>query len=147
MAEGKTIDDLKVGNRAQFSKRITEADIDSFGRATGDLNPVHFDEAYARETVFKGRIAHGILSLGLISAVFGNILPGPGTIYLSQEVRFLAPVRIGDTLTAQVEVLEVVPEKNRVKFKTVCINQNGQEVVTGVAWVMPPQEQEQKRLV
>ena len=139
MAQGKMIHELKLGDTAQFSKRITEAEIESFGKATGDFNPVHFDEAYAAETLFKGRIAHGILSLGLISAVFGNIFPGPGTIYLSQEIKFIAPVRIGDTLTAKVEVLEVITEKNRVKFKTVCTNQDGQEVVNGVAWVMPPQ--------
>jgi 3-hydroxybutyryl-CoA dehydratase len=138
MAEGKTIDEIKVGDTAQFSKVVTETDLEHFARATGDFNPVHFDQAYAEKTPFKGRIAHGVLSIGFISAVFGNILPGPGTIYLTQEVKFLAPVRIGDTVTAKVEVIELIPEKNRAKFKTTCSNQNGQEVVTGTAWVMLP---------
>jgi 3-hydroxybutyryl-CoA dehydratase len=91
--------------------------------------------------MFKGRIAHGILSLGLLTNVLGNILPGHGTIYLSQEIRFLAPVRIGDTLTARVEVIELVPEKNRAKFKTTCINQEGKEVADGIAWGMPPKKE------
>jgi len=138
MAEGKSIHELKIGDRAHFPKQVTEEDIEHFAKATGDFNPVHFDQAYAANTPFKGRIAHGILSLGLISTVFGNILPGPGTIYLSQEAKFMAPVRIGDTITAEVEVLEVILEKNRAKFKTICRNQTGQEVVSGLAWVMPP---------
>ena len=92
---GKTIHELSPGDSAHFSKQITEKDLQYFAKATGDFNPVHFDQAYAEKTPFKGRIAHGILSLGFISAVFGNIFPGPGTIYLSQEVKFLAPVRIG----------------------------------------------------
>ena len=92
---------------------------------------------------FKGRIAHGLLSLGYISTVLGNILPGHGTIYLSQEVKFLAPVRIGDTITARVEVMELIPEKNRVKFKTICLNQEGKIVLDGAAWVMPPKRESQ----
>ena len=140
MAEGKSIHELKIGDSAQISKTITEADIELFARATGDFNPVHLDQAYAEKTLFKGRIAHGILSLGLISSVFGNILPGHGSIYLSQEVKFLAPVRIGDTITAKVEVIELLLEKNRAKFKTTCTNQNGQLVVDGTAWTMPPKK-------
>jgi 3-hydroxybutyryl-CoA dehydratase len=139
MTEGKPIHELSTGDKAHFSKQVAEEDIRHFAEATGDFNPVHFDQAYAESTPFKGRIAHGMLSVGLISAVFGNILPGPGTIYLSQEIKFVAPVRIGDTITAEVEVLELIPEKNRVKFNTVCRNQAGQEVVIGSAWVMPPQ--------
>jgi 3-hydroxybutyryl-CoA dehydratase len=138
MIEGKSIQELKNGDSGCLSKTVTEAELDHFARATGDFNPVHFDQAYAEKTPFKGRIAHGMLSIGFISAVFGNLFPGPGTIYLSQEVSFLAPVRIGDTITAKVEVLEIIPEKNRVKFKTTCTNQSGQEVVRGSAWVMPP---------
>ena len=138
--KGKTIHGLSPGDSAHFSKKITEKDLQHFAKATGDFNPIHFDQAYAEKTTFKGRIAHGILSVGFISAVFGNIFPGPGTIYLSQEVRFLAPVRIGDTITATVEVMEINLEKNRAKFKTVCTNQNGKEVVSGTAWVMPPQK-------
>lgn len=138
MAQGKSIDELKVGDSAQISKKITETDIADFARVTGDFNPVHLDRAYAEKTIFKGRIAHGLLSVGIISTILGNILPGHGTIYLSQEVKFLAPVKIGDTITARVEVLELIPEKNRAKFKTTCINQEGKIVVDGTAWAMPP---------
>jgi 3-hydroxybutyryl-CoA dehydratase len=138
MAQGKSIDELRVGDSAEISKTITETDINNFARVTGDFNPVHLDQAYAEKTIFKGRIAHGLLSVGLLSNVLGNILPGHGTIYLSQEVKFLAPVRIGDTITAKVEVMELIPEKNRVKFTTTCINQEGKIVVDGTAWAMPP---------
>ena len=138
MAEGKSIHDLKVGDSAEWSRTVTEEDIELFAKATGDFNPVHLDQAYAEKTMFKGRIAHGVLSLGFISTVLGNILPGHGTIYLSQEVKFLAPVKIGDTLTVRVEVLELLPEKNRAKFRTICTNQDGKVVVDGIAWGMPP---------
>jgi len=138
MPEGKSIHELKIGESAQISKTITESDIELFARATGDFNPVHMDPAYAEKTSFKGRIAHGLLSVGLLSTVLGNTLPGHGTIYLSQEVKFLAPVRIGDTITAKVEVIELIPEKNRAKFRTTCINKDGQMVVDGTAWGMPP---------
>ncbi len=141
MAQGKCIHELNIGDSAQISKKITEADINDFARVTGDVNPVHLDQAYAEKTIFKGRIAHGLLSVGIISTILGNILPGHGTIYLSQEVKFLAPVRIGDTITAKVEVMELVPEKNRVKFRTTCTNQDGKVVVDGVAWGMPPLRQ------
>jgi 3-hydroxybutyryl-CoA dehydratase len=138
MVEGKSIQELKVGDSAQISKTITETDINDFAKVTGDFNPVHLDQAYAEKTIFKGRIAHGLLSVGLFSTILGNILPGHGAIYLSQEVKFLAPVRIGDTITATVEVLELIPEKNRVKFSTTCTNQEGKIVVDGTAWAMPP---------
>jgi 3-hydroxybutyryl-CoA dehydratase len=140
MTKGKTIDELKVGDSAQISRTITEGDIELFARLTGDFNPVHLNQAYAEKTMFKGRIAHGLLSVGLLSNILGNILPGYGTIYLSQEVKFLAPVRIGDTITARVEVIELIPEKNRAKFRTTCINQDGKMVIDGVAWGMPPQK-------
>ena len=141
MPEGKSIHELKIGESAQISKTITESDIELFARATGDFNPVHLDQAYAEKTSFKGRIAHGLLSVGLLSALLGNTLPGHGTIYLSQEVKFLAPVRIGDTITAKVEVIELIPEKNRAKFRTTCTNQDGKEVVEGIAWGMPPKKE------
>jgi 3-hydroxybutyryl-CoA dehydratase len=141
MAEGKSIDELKVGDSAQISKTITETDINDFARVTGDFNPVHLDQTYAEKTTFKGRIAHGLLSVGLLSTVLGNILPGHGTIYLSQEVKFLAPVRIGDTITARVEVIELIPAKNRAKFRTTCLNQDGKIVVDGIAWAMPPKKE------
>ena len=139
--KGKSIDELKVGDSAEISKTITEIDINDFARVTGDFNPVHLDQAYAEKTIFKGRIAHGLLSVGLLSSILGNILPGHGTIYLSQEVKFLAPVRIGDTINARVEVIELVQEKNRAKFKTTCMNQDGKIVVDGIAWAMPPREE------
>ena len=138
MPEGKTIDTLKVGDSAQISNTITETVIHDFAKATGDFNPIHLDQAYAEKTRFKGRIAHGALSIGYISSVLANLLPGPGSIYLSQEIKFLAPVRIGDVIAAKVEVIELIPEKNRVKFKTTCVNQNGEVVVDGTAWIMPP---------
>jgi 3-hydroxybutyryl-CoA dehydratase len=135
---GKDIYELKVGDLAEFSKTITETDIQSFAEASGDFNPAHMDQAYAEKTHFKGRIAHGAMAVAFISNVLGNILPGPGTIYVSQEVRFLAPIRIGDTIRTKVEVVEMILEKNRVKFKTNCLNQEGKVVVEGMAWVLPP---------
>ena len=141
MLKGKSIHELKVGDFAQISKTVTETDIDLFAKVTGDFNPLHMDQAYAEKNPFKGRIAHGILSVGFISNVLGNLLPGPGTIYLSQEVKFLAPVRIGDTITVRVEVIELIPEKNRAKFKTTCTNQEGKEVIDGIALVMPPKKE------
>jgi 3-hydroxybutyryl-CoA dehydratase len=138
MSEGMSIQELKIGDSAQITKTITEEIVNEFARVTGDTNPIHTNPAYAEKTIFKGRIAHGIYSLGIFSTILGNILPGYGTIYLSQEVKFLAPVRIGDTITARVEVIELVPERNRVKFKTTCSNQNGKLVVDGYAWGMPP---------
>ncbi len=139
--KGKSIDELKVGDSTQFSKTITEKDINDFARVTGDFNPVHLDQGYAEKTIFKGRIAHGLLSVGLLSSILGNILPGHGTIYLSHEIKFLAPVRIGDTITAKVEVLELIHEKHRAKFRTTCTNQDGKLVVDGIAWGMPPRKE------
>ncbi len=141
MAKGKSIHELKIGESAELSRTVTERDVEDFARVTGDTNPVHTDQAYAEKTIFKGKIAHGALSVGLLSAVLGNILPGHGTIYLSHEIKFLAPVRIGDTLTVRVEVVELIPEKNRAKLRTTCTNQNGQMVVDGMAWAMPPRKQ------
>jgi len=138
---GKSIDEMKIGDSAQIVKTITEGDIELFARATGDFNPVHLDATYAEKTMFKGRIAHGLLSVGFFSTILGNILPGHGTIYLSQEVKFLAPVRIGDTITAKVDVLELIPERNRAKFRTTCVNQDGKLVVDGIAWTMPPKKE------
>jgi len=141
MNNGKSIDEMKIGDSAQIVKTITEGDIELFARATGDFNPVHLDAAYAEKTMFKGRIAHGLLSVGFFSTILGNILPGHGTIYLSQEVKFLAPVRIGDTITAKVDLLELIPERNRARFRTSCTNQDGILVVDGIAWTMPPKKE------
>ena len=131
---------MKVGDSAQVTRTITEEIVNEFARVTGDTNPVHTDPTYAEKTMFKGRIAHGVYSLGIFSTILGNILPGYGTIYLSQEVKFLAPVRIGDTIHARVEVIELFTEKNRVKFRTTCTNQEGKVVVDGMAWAMPPRK-------
>ena len=141
MAEGKSIHELKIGDSAQISKTITEEVINDFAKVTGDFNPLHLDQGYAEKTVFKGRIAHGLLSVGLLSSILGNILPGYGTIYLSHDIKFLAPVRIGDTITAKVEVLELIHEKNRAEFRTTCTNQDGKIVVDGIAWAMPPRKE------
>jgi 3-hydroxybutyryl-CoA dehydratase len=140
MPAGKIIETIKLGDSAQISTTITEDVINDFAKATGDYNPIHLDQTYAEKTRFKGRIAHGALSIGYISSVLANLLPGSGSIYLSQEATFLAPVRIGDIITAKVEVLELIPQKNRVKFKTTCTNQKGEVVVDGIAWAMPPRE-------
>jgi 3-hydroxybutyryl-CoA dehydratase len=136
--QGRTIETLKKGDRADFTKTISEADVYLFAGVTGDLNPAHVNETYAKTTFFKTRIAHGMLLGGLISTVIGTQLPGPGTIYVRQELDFLGPVRFGDTVTACVEIIEVLAEKNRVRLKTTCVNQDGKPVVDGVALVSPP---------
>ena len=135
---GQTIEALYVGQTARFGKTISESDIYLYAGITGDQNPAHINESYARETFFKTRIAHGMLCAGLISAVLGNRLPGYGTIYIRQELNFIAPVRIGDTITAQAEVIEIMSAKNRVRLKTDCINQDGVLVIDGEAVVSPP---------
>ncbi len=135
---GKTVQEMQVGDSAQVSKTVSESDVYLYAGITGDANPAHVDEEYAKKTFFKTRIAHGMLSAGFISAILGNRLPGPGTVYIGQTLKFLAPVRIGDTITARAEVTEILPEKNRVTLKTDCINQTGQAVLTGEAVVSPP---------
>ena len=135
---GKTIDALAVGDSAEFSKTVTETDIYLFAGITGDFNPAHVDEEYSRKTYFGTRIAHGLLAAGFVSAVLGNRLPGPGTIYLRQELTFLGTVKIGDTITARVEVTEIDAAKGRVRLLTTCDNQEGKRVLTGEAVVSPP---------
>lgn len=135
---GKTIDEIKVGDTAQTAKTVAESDIYLYAGITGDFNPAHVNEEYARNTFFKTRIAHGMLTAGFVSAVIANRLPGPGTIYLKQELTFLAPVKIGDTITARVEVSEVIYEKNRVRLRTTCTNQEGTVVLEGEALISPP---------
>ena len=135
---GKTIEELQVGDTAKFSKTVSESDVYLFAGVTGDLNPAHVNEDYAKDTFFKTRIAHGMLSASFISTVIGTMLPGPGTIYMGQEVRFLAPVKFGDTVTAVVEVIEINTDKKRVRLKTYCVNQENTTVVDGEAQVSPP---------
>ena len=130
------IDEIHVGDVAELAKTVTETDIALFAGVTGDFNPVHIDQVAAERSMFKGRVAHGMLSAGFISAVIGMKLPGTGSIYLSQSLRFTKPVRIGDTVTARVEVLEVLATKRRVRLATACRNQHGETVVEGEAVVM-----------
>jgi acyl dehydratase len=134
---GKTIVDLREGDRAEIARVVDESDIAGFVQAVGDHNPVHGDPAYAAATVFKTPIAPGIFTAGLISAVIGTTLPGPGAIYLSQSLKFVKPVRAGDTITARVVITEVIRDRNRIRLDTVCVNQHGEEVLSGEAWVMP----------
>lgn len=136
--KGLTIKELNIGDKASFQKTITETDVYLYAGITGDLNPAHINQVESEKTMFQGRIAHGMLTAGLVSAVLGMQLPGPGSIYLGQELKFMAPVKIGDTIKAEVEVIEKFEEKNRIKLSTVCINQNGVEVLIGVATIMPP---------
>lgn len=135
---GYTINDLKVGQKSSFTKSITETDVYLFAGISGDINPAHINAEYAKKTPFKERIAHGILSGALISAVIGVQLPGPGTIYASQSLNFLAPVYFGDTITSTVEVKEIIKEKNRAVLTTLCTNQDGTVVIKGEAVVLPP---------
>ena len=131
------IDDLKPGMSESFEKTVTERDVELFGEVSGDMNPVHFDEEFARKTIFRGRIAHGVLCLSYMSTVLGMKMPGPGTIFMSASSRFRAPVRIGDTVITTCTVKEVVPEKRRVLFDCVCkVGDN--TVVEGEALVMAP---------
>jgi acyl dehydratase len=134
---GKTIAELHPGERAEMARVVEEDDIASFIDAVGDLNPVHSDVDYVAITPFKSPIAPGVFTVGLISAVIGTRLPGPGSVYLSQSLKFVKPVRAGDTITARVDVLEALVERNRVRLQTVCVNQRGEEVLSGEAWVMP----------
>ncbi|MBI4986618.1 MAG: MaoC family dehydratase [Rhodocyclales bacterium] len=129
------IEDLQPGMTDSFAKTITEADILMFCAISGDNNPVHVDAEFAKTTMFGGRIAHGMLSAALISSVLGNRLPGPGTIYLNQSLKFKAPVRPGDTVTAKVTIKEVLVEKKRVVLDTVC-SVAGKPVIEGEATVM-----------
>ena len=127
--------DINLGQSAEVVHVVTEDDIRVFGKLSGDHNPLHFDENWAKKTMFKGRIAHGILTASFISAAIGMYLPGPGTIYMSQSMRFLGPVRINDTITARVEVATLNDEKERVTLKTTCTNQHGKVVLDGEALV------------
>lgn len=132
---GLSLEDLKVGDSASLSRTVTEADIVLFAGVSGDINPVHLDQEYAETTMFKTRIAHGMLSAGFISAVLGNKLPGPGSVYLSQSLKFKAPVRIGETVTATVTITDILPEKKRVTLSTLC-TVKGQAVIEGEAVIM-----------
>ncbi len=133
--------DLEVGQQASFEKHVEERDIQLFATMSGDRNPVHLDAEFAAGTLFKERIAHGMFSGALISAAVACTMPGPGTIYLGQTMKFTRPVKIGDTLTVRLEILEKMP-KNRVRIATRVFNQNDEQVVDGEAEVLAPRKQE-----
>lgn len=135
-----TIDSLAVGQSAEVSTVVTSRAIELFAEATGDMNPVHLDEEAAAKSQFGGRIAHGMLTAGFVSAAIASKLPGPGSIYLGQTLRFTKPVRIGDTITVKLEVIEVLSAKRRVRLSTTCTNQRGETVMDGEATVMVPDE-------
>ncbi|HZS82519.1 MAG TPA: MaoC family dehydratase [Stellaceae bacterium] len=136
-AAGYCIEDLTVGMTAVYARTVTEADVVLFAGISGDNNPVHMNELYAARTLFKGRIVHGMLSASFLSTAIASRLPGPGSIYLSQNLKFCAPVRAGDTVEARVTVTDIMPEKRRVALKTVC-SVAGKVVVDGDALVMVP---------
>ncbi len=133
-------DEMVPGTRASRAHTVTLDDIERFAAVTGDTNPVHLDEAVAARTRFGGRIAHGMLGAGFISAVLGTQMPGPGVVYLSQSLRFTKPVRPGDTITAAVEVVETFPAKRRLRLVTTCRNQLDELVLDGEALVWLPEE-------
>ena len=123
--------ELKVGDRGEAKKTITEQDVQKFAEISLDSNPIHLEEEFASKTMFKGRIVHGMLTASLISAAVGTKMPGPGSIWMSQTLKWLKPVRIGDTITAVAELVEKIEEKKHVIVKTTCLNQNGEVVAEG----------------
>lgn len=129
---------LAVGQSAELSTEVTSRMVELFADATGDRNPVHLDEEIAARSQFGGRIAHGMLTAGFVSAAIASKMPGPGAIYLGQTLRFTRPVRIGDTVKVRLEVLEIIAAKRRVRLATVCTNQHGETVMDGEATVMVP---------
>ena len=130
-----TFRDLQIGQKAATQKTFTAADVIMFAGISTDVNPIHLSEKYAEGTVFGTRIVHGMLTSGLISSVLGNQLPGPGTVYLGQELKFLRPVFLGDDITAEVEIVELRDDKKIVKLTTNCYNQDGKQVISGLATV------------
>jgi acyl dehydratase len=136
--ENFTFDELEVGQTAEYSKTLTEDDLVLFAAVSGDVNPVHLDAGFASNTVFRERIAHGMYTGGLISAALAMKLPGPGTIYLGQTLKFERPVKLGDTITVSLKVLEKTADKNFVTLETTATNQHGKTVVSGTATVLAP---------
>ncbi|HQT65971.1 MAG: (R)-hydratase [Rhodospirillales bacterium 20-60-12] len=139
MAAGVNFENLVIGQSASLGKTITEADILLFSAVSMDINPLHLNEEHAQQSIFKGRVAHGMLCGSLISALLGNSLPGPGTIYLTQSMRFRAPVRIGETVVATVEVASLDQVRKRATMKTMC-HVGDKLVIEGEAVVIPPSE-------
>lgn len=134
----KTIENIQIGDTAFQTMEITQAHVETFGHITNDLNPMHFDEDYASKTMFKHKIAHGMYIGSLFSRIFGMDLPGEGTIYVSQSLRFRRPVYFGDVIKAEVIVKAIDAERNRVFFDCIATNQHGDKVIVGEAELMPP---------
>ena len=145
--ENKTYDEIKVGDSASVHHTLTKRDILLFAIMSGDVNPAHLDEDYAKSDMFHKIVAHGMWGASLISTVLGTLLPGPGTIYLSQSLKFLRPVGIGDTVTARVIVKEKIPEKHHIKLDCLCSNQKGQDVISGSAEVIAPPDKVRRKKV
>jgi len=138
LKSGTDIHHLKVGQTYSKDVTISGERVELFARASGDTNPLHLDEEFARGTRFGQRVAHGMLTGGIIGGILGTEFPGFGTIYLSQEIKFMRPVFIDDILTIKLEVIEVIKDKNRLVLSTEVTNQRGEKVATGTAMVMPP---------
>jgi len=136
-----TIEAMQIGDKASLTRRFTEADVAGFAAVSGDHNPAHMDEAYAQTTMFKTRIVHGMLVGSLFSAILGTDLPGLGSIYTHQTLKFTKPVYLNDEITATVTVKELILEKNRVLFDCLAVNQNGETVIVGEATIMPPKKE------
>lgn len=140
LLENFTYDELQIGQCASYTREVTEQAVRLFAAVSGDVNPLHLDEEYAAGTRFKGRIAHGMFTGGLISAAIAMVMPGPGVVYVAQEMSFERPVRIGDTITVELTVTEKLPEKKFVKMSSVARNQHGKVVVSGLTTVLAPTE-------
>jgi acyl dehydratase len=135
---GQTIEELAIGDFVELTRVAAPDNVAAFLGAIGDDNPVHSDPAFAASTSFERPIAPGMWTSGLLSAAIGTMLPGPGSIYIKQDLQFLRPVYFGDTITAHVEIVEMIPERNRVRLSTSCANSDGEAVLAGGAWVLPP---------
>ena len=135
--ENIPFEELKVGDTDSLTRTLTEEDLVLFAKVSGDTNPVHLDEEYAKTTQFEGRIAHGMWTSSLISCALATKLPGPGGIYLGQEVKFMRPVKVGDTVTVQLEVTAINERRKRATVSTNVVNQDGKTVVKGTAEIMP----------
>lgn len=138
--ENRTFDEIAIGESAEMQRTLATEDIEMFAAVSGDVNPAHMDSEYAEHSMFHHIIAHGMWGGALISAVLGTKLPGPGTIYLGQSLRFRRPVSVGDTITTRVTVTEKTPDNHRMTLHCQCLNQHGEEVIIGEAEVIAPQE-------
>ncbi len=138
--ENVTFDEIKIGDTCTFNKTLTESELVLFAAVSGDVNPVHLDEEFASQSMFKERIAHGMWSGSLVSATLATVMPGPGTIYLNQSLNFMRPVKLGDNLIVNLTAIEKNPEKKTVSFNCSVINQNEKEVLNGTALVIAPTE-------